>query len=878
MMSSSSSSSSRATSPPPSPADDVTDASSYFASTARRIHSFWFTTLVLDISVLHLFRFLFFSYYAYDCFSQIPRASNYEFISTNLSHFHPSDEKLFRNSLLAPPLGLAVSAFHTFVAPVFYWTLTLLPSGIYPPSFAGAGGPSAGEVDIVTRHTEELLDSFMNPGGQTMAACWLVMTLISLRIAIGPGISTSRHKHTSREVSPTKNVTHNGKGKKNRKAKSRRNDGGGGNNGSDGRRVLPDLSPSRCAMFHHSWSTIHLEMYLLTVFHCYTYFISQLNLFQHEYLLSLLLCIWCGVDWVEVFGRTTTPSSSSVVSSSSSSPSPTSSSSSSSSAAVSVQERRVASFWPFRLFLVQVSVVYFWTGVAKLDSRWLSGEVLSHVVSPYARDMLSRVAATMIPSIFGLNVSTSEALLWTTMATSVCLLELLVLPFLLHMPFSYDVMQLRSRESHPGPGSRARARADGSGPIVDTAAALSLFVIGVGVSLHLVMEMSGLQIGNFSYIMAIVYSLMIPPRIADKILDWLSLLLGLAPNGWAERLFDRVVYDTLGAGAGEEGVESDDDDSDYSNPLSGHPIGFLLIVATSLVYLVAGYFLLFHLPLPTACVAPALVYIWLVCPSIDLLAWVRVLSRNEGLRKEALGVLRMRKKLATQLGLGDTTSPLTTSSSSSPSPSSSSSSSSSSSPSSLNGSCFTCTRPVRVLWFRWCREQDAIVMMKRAFVTLLCCAILAFVFHGQTNVVTKYYVSHAHQWAQRQDTKATLKFYRSALVHDRRNADLHSEVAAFYASIGELEHAVQYYRRVLNHMNPHNLKALAGVCAYALENNDEISACSQGRSLQRVVRMVQDQYCPSGSLAKACEMEKRFASMYADRRILAGIQRKWGCI
>lgn len=85
---------------------------------------------------------------------------------------------------------------------------------------------------------------------------------------------------------------------------------------------------------------------LATALFAYAYFISQLDSYQHHYLVFLLLVLCCCVPWPGRGGR-----------------------------GVPVV-RSVA----LRLLTAQVAVVYLWTAIAKLDTTWLDGQLLAFEV------------------------------------------------------------------------------------------------------------------------------------------------------------------------------------------------------------------------------------------------------------------------------------------------------------------------------------------------------------------------------------------------------------------------------------------------------------------------------------------------------------------
>jgi hypothetical protein len=90
----------------------------------------------------------------------------------------------------------------------------------------------------------------------------------------------------------------------------------------------------------------------LTALFGYGYFISQLNSYQHHYLLFLLLLVGCFVPWRDTGGLRS---------------------------------------WAVRLLLVQLSLLYFWAAMAKTGGAWLDGTTLSRQIAPeWGRQLVDR--------------------------------------------------------------------------------------------------------------------------------------------------------------------------------------------------------------------------------------------------------------------------------------------------------------------------------------------------------------------------------------------------------------------------------------------------------------------------------------------------------
>ncbi len=167
------------------------------------------------------------------------------------------------------------------------------------------------------------------------------------------------------------------------------------------------------------------------------YFISQLNSYQHHYLLALALALLAAFPWPDLPGQKENPS----------------------------KER----FWPVRMLLVALSVMYIFAMIAKLDGEWLDGSTMQRQITEgWIRDLVEDVG-------------------WGTAAKLTVVAELL-LAILIHV-----------RKLWP-------------------------LAIVIGVGMHMVFEFSGLRIGLFSYFMATLYLLFLPEAWIAKAKQWLAPL------------------------------------------------------------------------------------------------------------------------------------------------------------------------------------------------------------------------------------------------------------------------------------------------------------------------------------------------------------------
>ena len=179
-------------------------------------------------------------------------------------------------------------------------------------------------------------------------------------------------------------------------------------------------------------------LWALTGLNGITYFSSQLDSYQHHYLVFLVLLLLCLVRWEPA--PAPPPGKKAV-------PAP-------------------AGAWPVRLLLVQISIVYLYAAMAKMEPLWLDGIVLERQVSAgWARDLIERMGSFKLVS--GLVIATE-----------------LLLAVAIH---------LRS---------------------------LRRFVAPVGILFHAGIEASGFQIGLFSYFMIAIYILVLPEAPIVRLVQW----------------------------------------------------------------------------------------------------------------------------------------------------------------------------------------------------------------------------------------------------------------------------------------------------------------------------------------------------------------------
>lgn len=181
------------------------------------------------------------------------------------------------------------------------------------------------------------------------------------------------------------------------------------------------------------------------------YFISQVDSYQHHYLLFLILGVALVVPWR---------------------------------AARSSPPRVLLPSWGLKLITVQISFLYLWAAIAKMDPLWLAGSTLSmQVHDDVTRELIVRAGAKL-----GLGVDQT----WSMMSWTVMVGELLV-------ALGWQLKRFR------------------------------WFTFLLGLSFHVGVELLGYKIGLFSYFMMALYVLMLPEGVMTRLGDWLTPAEG-GPN------------------------------------------------------------------------------------------------------------------------------------------------------------------------------------------------------------------------------------------------------------------------------------------------------------------------------------------------------------
>lgn len=228
-------------------------------------------------------------------------------------------------------------------------------------------------------------------------------------------------------------------------------------------------------------SASKVSVRLLAGLYGYAYFISQLDSYQHHYLVFLLLVVCSFVPWDELGARDAEAEEH---------PRPArkdprkDQKTRASRARVAYPGGEVVS-WALRLIYVQLAVVYAWAAVSKMGPQWADGTTLAaQIQEPWARDLIEQLFGAASPGDPG-GFSTAAKLVIVTE---------LALPILVVWRKAWIV------------------------------------ALPVGVTFHLGVEMAGLRIGLFSYLMCAVYLLMVP----EWILSYLAMWFGKPVNAAIE--------------------------------------------------------------------------------------------------------------------------------------------------------------------------------------------------------------------------------------------------------------------------------------------------------------------------------------------------------
>ncbi|KAM9959863.1 hypothetical protein ACTFIR_000964 [Dictyostelium discoideum] len=206
--------------------------------------------------------------------------------------------------------------------------------------------------------------------------------------------------------------------------------------------IIAGVLSIRCAL---SINIKYFEPFLLALLKGYLVLSSQSDNYQHHYLLVLVLFLLSTINWENLSNNKSNNNN----------------------------DNGLVSCWQLKLLLLQLSVVYFWTSIAKLHWSWISGSVLPRMIGPEFRDQINEFMLPLLESLF----SKDQRYSWLNPMMIVSCSTIIVELFLV---FSLHIKKF------------------------------SLLSFILGVSMHTIMGSSGLRIGTFSYFMCIFYILLLP--------------------------------------------------------------------------------------------------------------------------------------------------------------------------------------------------------------------------------------------------------------------------------------------------------------------------------------------------------------------------------
>eukprot|EP01132_Coremiostelium_polycephalum_P007577 gene7577-9315_t len=119
-----------------------------------------------------------------------------------------------------------------------------------------------------------------------------------------------------------------------------------------------------------------IEPFLIAIFKGYLVLSSQIDNYQHHYLLVLVFSILATIDWSQYRDST-----------------------------------KEYSIWQFRILYLQISLVYFWTVVTKLHWDWINGEVLPKMIGPQFKSLANGILGPNSMPIISMATIISEVYL-----------------------------------------------------------------------------------------------------------------------------------------------------------------------------------------------------------------------------------------------------------------------------------------------------------------------------------------------------------------------------------------------------------------------------------------------------------------------------------
>lgn len=236
---------------------------------------------------------------------------------------------------------------------------------------------------------------------------------------------------------------------------------------------------------------------LLPLFSSATYFISQTDDFQHHFLVILftfLFALFASNDGVQTsIDLMETPPPTTTTTKTTTTPAHISLKSNS-------QQFEKDSLF-FLLAKIQLSLVYFWTALAKLDSRWFSGESLMRAVSPFAHQGAHFIVSNYneqrqsnLSAFSNFLPILTEQQFWVIGSLSTIFFEFFLM-------IGLHIRSLRTP------------------------------TFFVGITLHTVMHFSGLRIGLFSYFMIVLFLMVPPPSFESFVVEpWVLIFTKIRNN------------------------------------------------------------------------------------------------------------------------------------------------------------------------------------------------------------------------------------------------------------------------------------------------------------------------------------------------------------
>lgn len=168
-----------------------------------------------------------------------------------------------------------------------------------------------------------------------------------------------------------------------------------------------------------------------------------------------------------------------------------------------------------------------------------------------------------------------------------------------------------------------------------------------------------------------------------------------------------------------------------------------------------------------------------------------------------------------------------------------------------------------------------------ALIFLLCCLFVVSLHHttrfldgkGQ---IREFHRTAAHQAASHGNFSLAIDHYRWIIQLYPDDADSYGDMAMFLDARqqpGDQEEAHQNFRLVYDHLDPENIKALAGLLMYA---QDMVEVCSLIPQVERVSQRVMQSPCQYQN-AIDCEQLKGFVSGFVMQRLLPTTKEYFQC-